>query len=49
MRNVGVQQHLHCLTCTVLSLNGNNSCEFSVVKLSFVFNVRCCIAVNVKV
>lgn len=49
MRNVGVEQHLYCLTSTVLSLNENNSCEFGVVKPSFVFNVRCWIAVNGKV
>lgn len=49
MRNVGVEQHLYCLTCTVLSRNENNSCEFGVVKLSFVFNGRTCTAVNVKV
>lgn len=33
----------------MLSLNENNSCEFGVVKLSFVFNVGCWIAVNGKV
>lgn len=49
MKNVGVEQRLYCLTSTVLSLIENNSCEFGVVKLNFIFNVKFCIAVNIKV
>lgn len=49
MENVGVEQHLYCLTSTVLSLNENSSCEFGVVKVNFIFNVKSCIAMNIKV
>lgn len=49
MKNVGVEWHLYCLTSAVLSLNENNSCEFGVVKLNFISNVKCCIAMNIEV
>lgn len=49
MKNVGVEWRLYCLTSTVLLLNENNSCEAGIVKLNFMFNVECCVAVNIKV